>query len=74
VDDPKLDKLIDAYQTQTTNSARNAALETVQKYISDLDLWVPLWVPEEDIVTTSQLKGAMLSKQGYLVLNKASLS
>jgi peptide/nickel transport system substrate-binding protein len=74
VDDPKLDKLIDAYQTQATSSARDAALETVQKYISDLDLWVPLWVPDDDIVTTSQLKGAVLSKQGYLVLNKASLS
>jgi peptide/nickel transport system substrate-binding protein len=74
VDDPKLDALINAYQTQTTNSARNAALETVQKYVSDLNLWVPLWVPEEDIVTTSKLKGATLSKQGYLVLNKASLS
>lgn len=74
IDDPHLDALINAYQTQTTTAGRNAALEKVQKYITDLALWVPLWNPKEDIVTVSGLHGAQLSKQGYLVLNQAHLS
>jgi peptide/nickel transport system substrate-binding protein len=73
IKDPHLDALIDAYQNQTTTAGQAAALVAVQKYITDLALWVPLWVPDDDIATTSQLQGALLSKQGYLVLNQAHL-
>lgn len=71
IKDPHLDALINAYQTQTTDAGRNAALVTVQKYISDLGLWVPLWNDEQDIAATTQLQGVKLSNQGYLILNQA---
>lgn len=74
IKDPRLDSLINDYQRQLTDDGRNAALTTVQKYISDQAVWVPLWNPQEMIVTTSHLKGAQLSKLGYLVLNQARLS
>ena len=73
IKDPHLDSLISAYQTQTTDAGRNAALAAVQKYITGLSLWVPLWNDEQDIVATKQLQGAQLSSQGYLVLNQAHL-
>lgn len=73
VDDPRLDAMINAYQTSTTDAARNAALVRVQKYITDLALWVPLWNETDDMVTVSGLHGAKLSKQGYLVLNQARM-
>jgi ABC-type transport system substrate-binding protein len=66
--------LINAYQVQLTDAGRNDALASLQKYISDQAVWVPLWTPEEDIVTTAGLHGAQLSKLGYLVLNQAQLS
>jgi peptide/nickel transport system substrate-binding protein len=73
IKDPHLDSLINAYQTQTTAAGRNAALAAVQKYITDLALWVPLWNDEQDIATTKQLQGVQLSNQGYLILNQAHL-
>jgi peptide/nickel transport system substrate-binding protein len=73
VNDPHLDSLINDYQVQQTESGRNAALAAAQKYISDQSLWVPLWNPQEDIVTSSSLHGAQLSKLGYLILNQAQL-
>jgi peptide/nickel transport system substrate-binding protein len=73
IKDPHLDSLISGYQTQTTDAGRSAALVAVQKYLTDLALWVPLWNPEEDIVATKQLQGAQLSSQGYLVLNQAHM-
>jgi peptide/nickel transport system substrate-binding protein len=73
IKDPRLDSLINAYQTQTTDAGRSAALVAVQKYITDLGLWVPLWNDEQDIVATKQLQGAQLSNQGYLVLNQAHM-
>lgn len=72
--DPHLDSLISGYQHQLTDAGRTAALITVQKYVSDQSLWVPLWVQEEDIVTAAGLQGAKLSKLGYLVLNQAQLT
>jgi peptide/nickel transport system substrate-binding protein len=74
IKDPHLDSLISDYQHQLTDNGRNAALTTVQKYIADQAVWVPLWNPQEDIATTSRLQGAKLSKLGYLVLNQAQLS
>jgi peptide/nickel transport system substrate-binding protein len=74
IKDPHLDSMISDYQHQLTNAGRDAALVALQKYISDQSLWVPLWNPQEDIVTTSGLHGAILSTQGYLVLNQATLS
>jgi peptide/nickel transport system substrate-binding protein len=73
IKDPHLDSLINAYQDQTTVAGRNAALATLQRYITNLALWVPLWVPDDDIVATKQLQGARLSDQGYLILNQAHL-
>lgn len=73
IKDPHLDALINAYQDQTTTAGQTAALIAVQKYVTDLGLWVPLWVPYDDIVATKQLQGAQLSDQGYLVLNQAHL-
>jgi peptide/nickel transport system substrate-binding protein len=73
INDPHLDSLINDYQLQQTESGRNAALAAAQKYISDQSLWVPLWNPQEDIVTSSSLHGAQLSKLGYLILNQAQL-
>jgi ABC-type oligopeptide transport system substrate-binding subunit len=73
INDPHLDALINDYQVQQTESGRNAALAAAQKYISDQSLWVPLWNPQEDIVTSSSLHGAQLSKLGYLILNQAQL-
>jgi peptide/nickel transport system substrate-binding protein len=70
---PHLDSLINAYQDQTTVAGRNAALAATQRYITDLALWVPLWVPDDDIVASKQLQGAELSGQAYLVLNQAHL-
>lgn len=72
--DGHLDSLISAYQQQLTDAGRTNALRTVQKYVSDQSLWVPLWVPNEDIVTAAGLHGATLSKLGYLVLNQAQLT
>jgi peptide/nickel transport system substrate-binding protein len=74
IKDAHLDSLINAYQVQLTDAGRNDALASLQKYISDQAVWVPLWTPEEDIVTTAGLHGAQLSKLGYLVLNQAQLS
>jgi len=74
INDPHLDSLITDYQRQLTDAGRNAALTSLQKYISDQAVWVPLWNPQEDIVTTSNLHGAQLSNLGYLVLNQAQLS
>jgi len=74
VKDARLDSMINQYQNQLTDSGRNAALISLQKYISDQALWVPLWNPDEDIVTTTHLQGAQLSSLGYLVLNQAQLS
>jgi peptide/nickel transport system substrate-binding protein len=73
IKDPHLDSLINGYQAQTADASRNAALVAVQKYLTDLALWVPLWTPQEDIVATKQLQGAQLSNQGYLVLNQAHM-
>jgi len=74
INDPHLDSLITDYQRQLTDAGRNAALTSLQKYISDQAVWVPLWNPQEDIVTTSNLHGAQLSNLGYLVPNQAQLS
>lgn len=73
IKDPHLDALINDYQSATTTAGQTAALDSLQKYIVNLGLWVPLWVPDDDIAATSQLQGAVLSKQGYLVLNQAHL-
>jgi peptide/nickel transport system substrate-binding protein len=74
IKDPHLDSMITAYQRQLTAAGRDTALVSLQKYISDQAVWVPLWNPQEDIVTTSALHGAQLSSLGYLVLNQAQFS
>lgn len=73
VKDPKLDALLDRYRGQMDAKARDATYQEIQKYIVDQALWVPLWVEDDHIVTTSKLKGAQLSGLGYLILNRAQL-
>lgn len=70
-DDDRLDELIIASRTQTESEARLATYETIQRYITDQALWVPLWTNENYIGIQPDVAGTIVHPEGYLSLADA---
>lgn len=66
--DERLDSLIEASRTETSEEARLEIYEEIQRYITDQALWVPLWINENYIAIQPEVVGAQVHPEGYLSL------
>ncbi len=70
---PELDGLIEQSRTQTSDADRLATYEQIQKLISDVSLWVPLWTNYNYIGVRDTIVGAEVHPEGFLTLLDASV-
>jgi peptide/nickel transport system substrate-binding protein len=67
INDPKLDALIVKGRETTDQTARAAAYQELQKYFSDLAVWIPLWTPENVDVFSKRIHDASYHPNGYTI-------
>jgi peptide/nickel transport system substrate-binding protein len=72
--DPKLDALIVKMRTTVDDSARNALVAQLERYVSDKALWIPLLDGYAYVAFQPRVKGVSINPRGYVILNNATLS
>ncbi|MDQ3539433.1 MAG: ABC transporter substrate-binding protein, partial [Chloroflexota bacterium] len=68
ITDPELDALIIAGRSEIEPEARAEIYADVQRYISDLALWIPLWMDEYSIGFNRSLQNGVWHPDNYVVL------
>ncbi|HKI58484.1 MAG TPA: ABC transporter substrate-binding protein [Trueperaceae bacterium] len=68
IQSPELDSLIAESRTETDNAARLDTYKTIQQFVSDQALWVPIWTNYNYIGVRDSLVGAKVHPEGYLSL------
>jgi peptide/nickel transport system substrate-binding protein len=72
--DPSLDALISKMESTVDTAARNALVVQLEKKISNLALWVPLFDEYTFYAFQPRVKGPVLDPRGRVVLNDVTLS
>lgn len=67
ISDPTLDELIMRSRSAMDMTERATVLEELQRYISDLSLWVPLWIDEYNVAYNQSIQNAQFHDDGYTV-------
>ena len=68
ITDPELDALIIAGRSEIEPEARAEIYADIQRYISDLALWIPLWMDEYSIGFNRSLQNGVWHPDNYVVL------
>lgn len=71
ISDPKLDEMIVAGRSTTDLTERAKIYEELQRYLSDLAVWVPLWVPQTVDVFAKRIHNATFHPSGYTIYTAA---
>lgn len=67
INDPELDRLIGEGRSAVEQEARAAVYAEIQQYVTDLGLWVPLWIDEYYVGFNKSLQNAAFHPDDYTV-------
>jgi peptide/nickel transport system substrate-binding protein len=67
IKDPELDAMIMTGRSTMDPAARNEIYAEIQRYVSDLALWIPLWIDQYFIGYSKNIQNAVLHPDNYAV-------
>jgi len=67
IDDPKLDELIARGRSTMDQTERAAVYAEMQRYVTDLALWVPLWIDQYYVAYNKTIRNANFHPDNFTV-------